>query len=160
MARPIADYVVSFDLEGRLTHGVVQDILSHDQSFAGALLEDTAEDIGAGVELDAMVLDRPAMSTSKGKLVLKEEVAEGHVTWSARMYRPTPTNMFPLSSPTHSYIIVKLFFTTFGGTHSILAWSFFLATMVLTQGLATIQTWLLGRWADEKSSSSQTNISL
>lgn len=88
MTSSIANRIFLVGLNGEVTHKPVQDMMEIFQ----ARLEDIIERVEEDVEADASVeMEMPDMvqadakrSIGSGKLVSEEEVAEGHVTWSAR----------------------------------------------------------------------------
>lgn len=83
MARPIAGFVVSMGPNGTiLSQGTVSEALAKDHALAKELGQkqkafDKAED----------VVDSPPPGDkpkSDGKLIVEEEIEEGHVSWAAR----------------------------------------------------------------------------
>jgi hypothetical protein len=83
MASPIADFVVSLGIDGRvLSQGGVSDALANDRTFAIEISHDEEIIERAESEIDLSKLGETKQSD--GKLILKEEVEEGHVSWSAR----------------------------------------------------------------------------
>jgi hypothetical protein len=83
MASPLADYVVSLGLDGRIAcRGSVSDALKKDKRLAAKMVKGTRalEDDEKRIdpeEPDAIV------KPGDGKLIVAEEVAEGHVSWDA-----------------------------------------------------------------------------
>ena len=83
MASPIADFVVSLGGDGRiLSTGSLSKALSKDKKLSAEMKEEKKELQKADNEVDATEPDEPAKK-SDGKLVVAEEVAEGHVGWPA-----------------------------------------------------------------------------
>ena len=85
MASPLADFVVSLGTDGRIaTQGSVSDALKKNK----ALAEEVKHEEEA-VELDETEdrVEGPA-EEKKGKLVLAEEIEEGHVSREACKYFP------------------------------------------------------------------------
>ncbi|KAF9469432.1 hypothetical protein BDZ94DRAFT_1303901 [Collybia nuda] len=72
-------------------------------------------------------------------LVLKEEVAEGHISWTS----------------------VKLYFVSLGGRHWILFWTLFTTAAFFERIVEVLQPWLLGDWATqyEEHSADKVNVS-
>ncbi|VDC06815.1 unnamed protein product [Peniophora sp. CBMAI 1063] len=138
MASPLADYVVSLGMDGSIaSRGSVSDALAQDETLR-ADVEGQEEELAKDEEvLDNESPGKPAKDSADkkadsapakdGKLVLAEEVALGHVTWSA----------------------LNLFFSALGGEHSTLFWTGFLGLLALSQVLAAAQTWELGYWAEQ-----------
>lgn len=83
MASPLADYVVSLGVDGRIaSRGSVSDALAKDKKLAKKLVEGAR-----AIKEDEKRIDpEEPNATAKqadGKLILAEEVAEGHVSWDA-----------------------------------------------------------------------------
>ena len=82
MASPLADYVVSLGRDGRIaSRGTVSDALKKDKTLAKEFAEG-ARAIKDDEKIDAEESDDVAKQTD-GKLILAEEIAEGHVSWDA-----------------------------------------------------------------------------
>ncbi|KAJ7919040.1 P-loop containing nucleoside triphosphate hydrolase protein [Mycena leptocephala] len=108
MAKPIANYVVSMGLDGHIhSHGSISEALATDEVLAEELSKDQD------------VLDK--------KLIVAEEVEEGHVSWDA----------------------LKLYFKGLGGNHTLLFFALFLGGLGLTELCQALQTWFLGYWASQ-----------
>lgn len=89
MATPIADYVVSVGLDGRIaTHGSVQDALKKNKALSDEVAEEVIAIEKDDTTIDAEEPNKPA-KTADGKLTVAEEIQEGHVSWPAREYRYT-----------------------------------------------------------------------
>lgn len=82
MAGPLADFVVSLNTDGYIvSQGSVTDAIAKDATLAEEMKHEEE-----AVELDAIeetTGTQPAEEDKKGKLVVAEEVAIGHVSWSA-----------------------------------------------------------------------------
>ena len=84
MASPIAQYVVLMGTDGRIAnHGPVSEVIAHDKQLA-----EKVEHEKAAIETDKAeetVADAPPAPERArgGKLTVAEEIAEGHVSWSA-----------------------------------------------------------------------------
>ncbi|KAH9059058.1 P-loop containing nucleoside triphosphate hydrolase protein [Lactarius vividus] len=127
MATPLADYVVSLGKDGRIaSRGSVSDALKKDKSLAKELAKGARAIKDDEKKIDAEQPDETA-KPSDGKLILAEEIAEGHVSWDA----------------------VKLFIGGLGGTHPVLFWILFAGGMLLCYTLVTVQTWFMGYWAEQ-----------
>jgi hypothetical protein len=85
MTSPIADFVVSLGADGRvLSQGTLSKALATSKTLTKGLKVGEAELHKAGETIGAEV---PEVSERKsGKLMVAEEVAEGHVSWSAREF--------------------------------------------------------------------------
>jgi hypothetical protein len=90
MVRPLAEYVVSLGLDGRVAKrssasvAVTKDKALAVEPVAGVLtIKDEEENV------DAEVPDKPA-NQADGKLIVAEEIAEGRVSWDACNYCSLP----------------------------------------------------------------------
>ncbi|KAI0052512.1 hypothetical protein FA95DRAFT_1675194 [Auriscalpium vulgare] len=127
MASPIAEYVVSLGLDGTIaSRGSVSEAISKDDILQEELQEELQEIQADDKEIDAESPDEKAKQAD-GKLILAEEVAEGHVSWDS----------------------LKLFFKALGGSHVTLFWVLFLGGMILCDAAMSIQTWWMGYWAEQ-----------
>lgn len=86
IARPIADFVVSLGTDGRIaSQGSLSTALSVNKKLAHKVKEEMEE---AGKDEEA--IDEPTgeaaggANKSDGKLIVAEEISEGHVGWPAR----------------------------------------------------------------------------
>ncbi|KAJ7770817.1 hypothetical protein DFH07DRAFT_1057900 [Mycena maculata] len=125
LAQPVAHYVVSMGLDGHVhSHGSIAEALATDEVLAEELVKDQEV-------LDKQVdqVDVPPAPETKadGKLIVAEEIEEGHVSWDA----------------------LKLYFKGLGGNHSLLFFTLFLTGLGLTELGQAIQTWFLGYWASQ-----------
>lgn len=123
MAKPIANYVVSMGLDGHIhSHGSISEALATDEVLAEELSKD--QDV-----LDKKVDEVDALPAGEkkpdGKLIVAEEVEEGHVSWDA----------------------LKLYFKGLGGNYTLLFFALFLGGLGLTELCQALQTWFLGYWA-------------
>lgn len=88
----IADFVVSLGSDGRvISQGSLDKAVIHNQ----ALLGDTTEEVRPS-EIASHQVDRSAPEVKKkgdGKLVMKEEISEGHVGWRARKFGMSMLNI-------------------------------------------------------------------
>lgn len=82
MASPIADFVVALGTDGRVTsQGTVADALKHNKRLRAELEKEKAAEDKAEQTVDDS--DSAQKKKSDGKLVVAEEIAEGHVRWPA-----------------------------------------------------------------------------
>ena len=83
MASPLADYVVSLGQDGQIaSRGSVSDALKKDKKLAKELAEGARAIKDDEKKIDAEEPDETARPVD-GKLILAEEIAEGHVSWDA-----------------------------------------------------------------------------
>ena len=85
MASPIADFVVSFGTDGRVqSQGTLSKVLAKDDKLAEELAEESEEIKKAETEVDHVDPDdEAAPPKADGKLVVAEEISEGHISWQA-----------------------------------------------------------------------------
>ena len=90
MASPIADFVVSLGTDGRIvSQGSLSKVLAKDDKLSKELAEEQAEMAKAEHEVDVVEPDdEAAPKKSDGKLIVAEEISEGHISWaSCELYR-------------------------------------------------------------------------
>ncbi|KAJ7275444.1 hypothetical protein B0H12DRAFT_1199540 [Mycena haematopus] len=125
MAKPVASYVVSMGLDGHIhSHGSISEALATDEILAEELSKDQEV-----LDKKTEEVDVPLVGDKKtdGKLIVAEEVEEGHVSWDS----------------------LKLYFKGLGGNHTLLFFTFFLTGLGLTELSNAVQTWFLGYWASQ-----------
>ncbi|KAG2160129.1 uncharacterized protein EDB93DRAFT_1113551 [Suillus bovinus] len=125
MASSIAHFVVSMGSNGRIvSHGSISEAIAKDDKLAAEMTKEQEVLIE-----DAQVVGTPEEPKAKsdGRLVMSEEIAEGHVSWPA----------------------FKLYLTGLGGNYPILFWVAFVGLIGLTDFTSTVQTWFLGYWASQ-----------
>ena len=86
MASPVADFVVSLGTDGRVvSQGTLSKVLAKDDKLSKELAEEQAEMAKAENEVDGVEPDEEAApKKTDGKLIVEEEIAEGHVSWASR----------------------------------------------------------------------------
>ncbi|KAI0697137.1 multidrug resistance-associated ABC transporter [Cytidiella melzeri] len=128
IARPIADYVVSLGTDGRISsQGTLSKALSNDKALAKEIAKEEKVADKADHTVDDTVVEPAAPPKSDGKLIVAEEISEGHVGWPA----------------------LKLYFASLSGDSPIIFWSLFLGAMLMTRLMQTAQAWYLGYWAQQ-----------
>ncbi|KAL6299635.1 multidrug resistance-associated ABC transporter [Sparassis latifolia] len=125
MARPIADFVVSLGTDGRiLSQGSLSKALEANKKLSAEVVEEIEEIEKAEHEVDQPPNpDIPA--NADGKLIVAEEISEGHVEWPA----------------------LKMFFANLSGGYHVLFWFALLGSLLSASVLHTLQAWWLGYWA-------------
>jgi ABC-type glutathione transport system ATPase component len=113
MASPIADFVVALGTDGRVTsQGSVADALKHDKRLRAALEKEKVVEEKAEEVIDEQAPADDNKKKSDGKLVVAEEIAEGHVRWPASefAYSESPSvSLTSLKSSCTYSILVALF---------------------------------------------------
>jgi hypothetical protein len=147
MASPMAEYVVLLGKNGRIaSRGTVSDALKKDETLAKELAEGVRAIKDDEKKIDSDEPDEVSKVTD-GKLILAEEITEGHVSWDASEH----AILFRISvSETHCCPNeVKLFINGLGGTHPVLFWVLFVGGLMLSETFLTVQTWFVGYWAEQ-----------
>ncbi|KAJ7147409.1 P-loop containing nucleoside triphosphate hydrolase protein [Mycena crocata] len=125
MAGKIADHVVSVDLNGHVrSQGSISDALEKDKVLAEEVGKDKEILEAAEKEIDAPPPGGEPKKTD-GKLIVAEEIAVGHVSWSA----------------------LSLYFESMGGRNSPLFFPIVISLILATEGVPIFRTWYLGYWA-------------
>ncbi|KAJ4490432.1 hypothetical protein J3R30DRAFT_3666905 [Lentinula aciculospora] len=124
LVQPIAKFIVSIK-DGRVaSQASIEDAIFTDKELASESVKKEEAMARANDEIDLQLAPNEP-STTDGKLILKEEVELGHVSWPA----------------------LKLFLTSMGGNYAFLFFLTFI-TCFLASELADIgQTYFLGYWA-------------
>ena len=124
MVAPIADFVISLGLDGRIaSQGTVSDALIKDSELLKEAVE--MNEITEKAE-EAIDLTEPEKKDKNGaaKLVMAEEIALGHVSWPA----------------------LKLYVFSLGG---IIFWTSFISCMIIAELTMSLSAWFLGYWASQ-----------
>ncbi|KAJ3799615.1 hypothetical protein GGU11DRAFT_858145 [Lentinula aff. detonsa] len=123
LIRPIAKFIVSIK-DGRVaSQGSIEDAMSIDKELAAEVEKDEEAVERANNEIDPQTPNEP--SGKDGKLILKEEVELGHISWSA----------------------LKLFLTSMGGNHPFIFFLTFISCFLASELAESGQTYFLGHWA-------------
>ncbi|KAH9940070.1 uncharacterized protein BXZ73DRAFT_99070 [Epithele typhae] len=138
MASPIADFVVSLGTDGRVaSQGSFSKVIARDDKLLKEFTQEQAELAKADVDAEDLGAEG-APKKSDGKLILKEEVSEGHVGWDA----------------------LSLYLGSMGGRHNVLFWIAIVGFFVLCETFNTFDTFWLGHWATqyEENSPGEVNV--
>ncbi|KZV59749.1 P-loop containing nucleoside triphosphate hydrolase protein [Peniophora sp. CONT] len=125
---PIADCVVALGSDGFIAaRGSYYEVLAKDKELAQEARQDGLQLTHMEEETTAELegLNEPVIKAD-GKLIVAEEVAEGHVSLHA----------------------LRLFWTALGGRHPVPFWTTFLVGVFACHILGSAQSYWLGRWAD------------
>ena len=123
---PIADFVVSIDLNG-VPHEVGTDIAAVLES--NPVLAHEADTTQQESDVEKQVVDAVDKEERKldGKLILAEEIIEGRITWKA----------------------LKLFLNSLSGDHPLLFAAVMTAGFLATNVLNNFSIWFLGYWGSQ-----------
>ncbi|KAJ7704723.1 hypothetical protein B0H14DRAFT_3903574 [Mycena olivaceomarginata] len=127
LARPIADFVVSFGSDGRMhSQGTISEITKRGP-LATQIRKDQQVLDKAEQEVDVEAPEAKSADTADGKLIVAEEIQLGHVSGSA----------------------LKMYFAAMGGRYPIVFFTFFFGAVFFQQGLVALRAWQLGYWAKQ-----------
>ncbi|KAI0793376.1 hypothetical protein C8Q75DRAFT_558190 [Abortiporus biennis] len=128
LAAPIADFVVSIGLDGRiLSQGSLSSALSKDAKLSDEVKKEAKAIEMADHQIDENTQDEPK-KMADGKLVVAEELEVGHVSWDAMKLL-----LGNMASPSGLFVFYLVFF---GFT-------------ALSQLSDTLETWTLGVWTEQ-----------
>ncbi|KAI8982789.1 multidrug resistance-associated ABC transporter [Trametes punicea] len=138
MAGPIADFVVSLGTDGRVaSQGTLSKVLAKDKKLSEELAEEREEIQKAETEVDHIDPDdEAAPKKSDGKLVVAEEIAEGHIGWPA----------------------LRLYLSSMGGGHSFIFWLAVVGFLLICEFVGIFQTYWLGYWAQQYEDQDQADV--
>ncbi|TFK30740.1 ATP-binding cassette transporter [Coprinopsis marcescibilis] len=125
LASSVAEYVVSFGSDGRIkSQGSISEVLKIDTQLVKEFGADEELVKKSDNEIDGEAGPAPPKD---GKLIIAEEVEEGHVSWSA----------------------LKMYFSALGGNRPIFFFFIYIFGLILCEAALAIQTWFLGYWASQ-----------
>ncbi|KAJ7676645.1 P-loop containing nucleoside triphosphate hydrolase protein [Mycena polygramma] len=123
LARPIADFVVMFGPDGRVTsQGTISEVTKRAPLAARIRDEQQTTD---KIQEDIGIKD--AVNPANGKLIVAEEIQLGHVRAAA----------------------FKMYFLAVGGKHPLFFFTVFLGGLLSQQFFVVMMTWMLGYWAKQ-----------
>jgi hypothetical protein len=127
LVAPVASFVVSLSSDGRIvSQGSISDAIAHDNRLAWDMAKNRRaieQDVEGSADLD----EEAEVKDSNGKLIMDEEIAEGHVSRDAFL----------------------LFINAVGGSWSMLFWIAYLLFTIAAQAADAGETWVLGLWAKQ-----------
>ena len=114
----MADFVVSLGQDGRiLSQGTLSEALKSNKALLKGVKAEEAEVVKADETIDDVLPEIP--EGKGGKLIAKEEIAEGHVSWSAS--KPPLIFCTQIIGLNH-YVPVKMYIVGMGGSLPVLFW--------------------------------------
>ncbi|KAF8957025.1 multidrug resistance-associated ABC transporter [Flammula alnicola] len=121
LASPVADFIVSVGTDGRVkSRGTEMSLaLARDPKLASEVIHDKEV-----TEIGQEDIDTAPKGHADGKLVVAEEIVEGHVTWKS----------------------FKLLLASLAGDHPIAFFTVVMAALLLNEWTFTFQVWFLGYW--------------
>ncbi|KAM5539772.1 hypothetical protein V8D89_006585 [Ganoderma adspersum] len=127
MVNPIADFVVDVGSDGRiLSQGTLENALAHDSQLLKDIEHETEKlrEADQDAEIDGEKVEDVNAKSSAGKLVVAEEIEEGHIGWAA-----------------------LLLYLGNMSTRPLLFWLIYAAGYILRHSFTNVQSWWLGVWA-------------
>ena len=123
LTMPIAEFIVSLGQDGIVwSQSTDIEVSLHADPNLAAKFEVDREILEAGNEEIPLLANKV-----EGKLIVAEEIAQGHVTWKS----------------------IKLFLTALGGDHPWIFFSLWLTGNLLSNLVNTFQVWFLGFWGSQ-----------
>ncbi|KAH9939279.1 uncharacterized protein BXZ73DRAFT_99483 [Epithele typhae] len=139
MASPIADYVVSLSTDGRVSgQGTLSKVIAKNDELSKELAQEEAELKKTEDTVDTAEFEAEVATKADGKLIVAEEIAVGHVSWSA----------------------LFLYLGSMGGGHAILFWFTALFMLVLVETMTVLQTYWLGYWSTQYEGHDPSEVSV
>lgn len=136
LAGPVADFVVSIGIDG-IVH-------TQGTGIAAAIATDPvlASEVKRDQEILELEMEEEVVPTVEsaleGKLVVAEEIVEGHITLKS----------------------MKLLFSGLGGNRPIFFFAAWMIGMMISELVFTAQTWFLGTWGSQYEKHAPSEISL
>ncbi|KAI1790062.1 P-loop containing nucleoside triphosphate hydrolase protein [Ganoderma leucocontextum] len=125
MVSPIADFIVDVGSDGRiLSQGTLENALAQDSELLKDVEQEVEELQKADQEIDGEKAEDVIVPSSAGKLVIAEEIEEGHVGWRA-----------------------MLLYLGNMSTRPLLFWFIYTSGYTLRHSITNLQSWWLGVWA-------------
>ena len=164
MVSPVADFLVDMGSDGRiLSQGSLSSALSQDTKLAKEVEEEQQVLEKAEQEVDDPSEKAPQVKQNAGKLVVAEEMEEGHVGWDAGVYMRKPrvvlfseqgrrSETVPFQRiGTTSLVLDRVHFGIRGQAPDLQHPGEFLSIVQLRSFPNTLlaQTWYLGVWASQ-----------
>ncbi|EKM58631.1 uncharacterized protein PHACADRAFT_90147 [Phanerochaete carnosa HHB-10118-sp] len=126
IAAPITDFAVSLGTDGRIkSQGTLSSVLEKDAKLSAHITKETSWMKRTDENTDNFKLDTGEQKPA-GRLTTAEEIAEGHVGWSA---------------------MKLLLLNTAKGPMLVVFWLVFLSAMLASRSAAILDSWVLGLWA-------------
>lgn len=136
MVSPLASYVISIGKNGRIAHrGTVDEVIGKDKQMQAEMKKSDEMNKKEEEASTTELVEEKKGSKSDGKLVVAEEIAEGHVSWSA----------------------LKLYLFNLGG---VFFWFSFTFAITFTDFTNVFQMWFLGYWARQYNLHDPSEISV
>jgi hypothetical protein len=136
LAGPVADFLVSIGIDGNVqTQGTeIAAAVASDPILASEVKRDQ-EILELEKENEVVPIVESAL---EGKLVVAEEIVEGHITLKS----------------------MKLLFSGLGGNHPIFFFAAWTIGMMFSELTSTARTWFLGAWGSQYEKHAPSEISL
>ncbi|KAG5350272.1 hypothetical protein C0989_011828 [Termitomyces sp. Mn162] len=150
MAAPISEFVVSLSSDGQiLSQGLISDALARNSKLKAEVAQEKKKEEKTEWEMDAK--QEAEMLQEDGKLIVKEESSEGHISWGFGKSSSLPVFQCVIVMLNIMLITVKMYLVTLGGRYWMIFQPAFTFATVFKCGIEVLQPWLLGAWATEYS---------
>ena len=153
MVNPLADFVVSLGTDGQIeSQGSISDALSKNSELAEEVKhEEEAMELDEDVDQTESVVEDAA-----GKLVVAEEIEEGHVSSAACEW------FLRASSSVINFVIiaVRLFIDALGGKWPVLFWFQYITGSGCAELFDALEMWWLGYWAQQYAARDPSQVSV
>ncbi|KAJ7274255.1 P-loop containing nucleoside triphosphate hydrolase protein [Mycena rebaudengoi] len=126
LARPIAHFVVTFGADGRVkSQGSIAELTKSSGALASRIRKDQQALDKVQQEVDTPAALEKPVPKADGKLIVAEEIQEGHVSAAA----------------------VKMYLLSMAGRYPFLFFFSFCGCLLFQHVLIAVRTWVLGYWA-------------
>ncbi|KDR83121.1 hypothetical protein GALMADRAFT_263529 [Galerina marginata CBS 339.88] len=134
LAAPVTDYIISIDLDGSI------------QARGNEIIMDLKDDADLALEVEhhkeimeeSKKSEAAPANVSDGKLVVAEEIVQGHVTWRS----------------------MKLLLVGLGGKHPLFFVCVWFLGMLMSDVGRTLETWFLGVWGSQYETQTPYEVNL
>lgn len=136
----VAGFVVSLSIDGRVQmQGTdISGLLKSNPRLASEV-EEEKKALEEETKADSKTDAEPApKATADGKLVVAEEIVQGHVTWNS----------------------IKLLVSALGGNYPVLFFAALVGCTAVSTCIYTAQTWFLGVWGSQYETRSPSEVRL
>jgi hypothetical protein len=140
LAEEISDFVVVLGLDGRVTsQGSMSEALKSDSRLRKNAKKQAAKVAAADEKPEGEKVEK-----SVGKLIVKEEMGIGHISWSAgNLFASSPALKHLIAQPV---FVAKLYLGSLGG---IFFWMFIIPCFVIIAVIPILENWFLGYWSSQ-----------
>ena len=137
---PIADFVISINLDGSIqTQGTdISRLLEIYPNPISEVEDDEDDEKIKALKDQNQEMEPASKATSDGKLVVAEEIVEGHIAWKS----------------------MSLLLSALGGNYPVLFFVVVVGWLLVATALVTAQTWFLGVWGSQYENHAASDVRL